>query len=386
MLQSVSRRSQSRVSTVTNSRTNSHLPSRYDQQWEVQSDVLLAHHTTIGLGGRARQFAVCSTVDHIKQGVALAAKEHLRLQILGGGSNVIFPDSGFDGLILRVDLRGVSFEGDGGFTHVSAMAGENWDDFVKACIEHGLGGIECLSGIPGLIGATPMQNVGAYGQEVRDTITAVRALDRRSLREIEFTGTECEFGYRQSRFKSYDAGKFIITRVAFRLQNNGTPRIRYPELQKYVESTTDPSKLEAGRPALEAVRAAVLALRKRKSMVVDPTDPDSKSVGSFFMNPVLKEAEFQALVERWMLSGNNGEIPTFSAPGGIKVPAAWLVENSGFHKGYRKGGVRISTNHTLALVNCGGTARELLELSREIQDGVYEMFNVHLEQEPVVVT
>jgi UDP-N-acetylmuramate dehydrogenase len=240
-----------------------------------------------------------------------------------------------------------------------------------------LAGIECLSGIPGLVGATPIQNVGAYGQEVRDTIVEVRGLDRQSLESVVWANEACAFAYRQSRFKGVDKDRYLITQVVYRLESEGAPQIRYPELRRQLEGR----ELGRGRAALEAVREGVLQLRRSKSMVLDPQDPDARSVGSFFLNPVLSEAAFQALKARL----GERQPPSFSTAEGIKVPAAWLVEQAGFPKGFRRGGAGISTKHTLALVNCGGTTRQVLELAEEIRGQVRARFGIVLELEPVVV-
>ncbi len=345
----------------------------------MREDVPLSGYSTIGLGGAARYFAVCRSQEELVQALRVARSRALRVQVLGGGSNTLFADGGFNGIVVKVGLRGVSYQEEGNWCLVSAAAGEDWETFVRGCIDRGLAGLECLSGIPGAVGATPIQNVGAYGQEVRDTIVRVNALDRVSLVPVDFDGKECEFGYRRSRFKGKDKDRFVVTGVTFRLQRNGPPSIRYPELRKQIESSIDLHSLGAGQPALHAVADAVVALRRRKSMVINPSDPQSKSLGSFFMNPVIMPEAFERL------KGRCGEVPSFPAEGGIKVPAAWLVEQAGFHRGDRLGGAAISANHALALVNLGTTTSELLALARRIQEGVRQHFGVSLEMEPVVV-
>lgn len=347
--------------------------------------VPLAPHTTLGLGGPARYFVECHSVDALQAALKYAGENHIRVQILGGGSNTIFSDAGFEGLVAHIALQGLSFALDGDHTLVSAAAGEVWDELVRACVDRGLAGVECLAGIPGLVGATPVQNVGAYGQEVCNTFVSLRALDRRTLELRDFDRKECQFGYRQSRFKGIDRNRYVITEVTYRLQQNGPPKILYPELQKYIDANVPLSSLPHGRPALNAVRSAVIALRKKKSMVLDSSDPNTTSVGSFFMNPILTIAEFDALRERWTASGRTEPIPTFAADNGMKIPAAWLVEKSGWPRGYRRGGVGISANHSLALINCGGTASELIALAMEIRKKVGEVFGITLELEPEVV-
>ncbi len=352
---------------------------------EILRDVPLASYTTLGLGGPAQRFAPVAGLEQLRTALIYALENQLPVCILGGGSNLVFADEGYAGLVIRLGMRGITMQEEGPSVYVSAAAGEPWDDLVQACVDHGLAGIECLSGIPGSVGATPIQNVGAYGQEVSETIVALTALDRRDLQVVEFAGDECGFGYRRSRFKGPDRGRYVVTAVTYRLCPNGRPRVRYPELARYLEDGGDLAGLADGRPALQAVRKAVLGLRRRKSMLYDPNDPYSRSVGSFFLNPVLSAAQWQRLEERWRGVGGDGPIPSFDTPDGVKVPAAWLVEQAGFERGYLRGGVGISVNHALALVNYAGTTRELLKLAAEIREGVADRFGVHLEIEPEVV-
>ena len=350
-----------------------------------QTDILLSPFTTIGLGGAARLFATCTSEADLREALTDARREQVRVHILGGGSNTIFPDGGFPGLVIHTAMTGVEFTERGAQLLVRAAAGEPWDRFVEACVNRGLGGLECLSGIPGLVGATPIQNVGAYGQEVADTILSVEALDRSTLAPVSIPGQECRFGYRTSRFRQEDAGRYVITAVTFSLTPNAPPSLRYAELRRAVEQSVDLRTLEGGRPALTAVRAAVLALRRGKSMVVDPADPESRSVGSFFTNPIVSPDIFTALDQQWRETGNAGVIPHFPAGASVKIPAAWLVEQSGFTKGYARGGVGVSRRHALALVNRGGTTAELLALAGEIERAVHSRFGIQLEREPVIV-
>ncbi len=355
-----------------------------------QEFVPLAPLTSIGLGGPARFFATAASVDELRACLMWARDRDAPLFLLGGGSNVVFPDEGFPGLVLQVGLRGRTFQPDGaGHVLAGAAAGEPWDDFVSECVRRGLGGLECLSGIPGLVGATPLQNVGAYGQEVGETIVGVRALDRRTQEEVEFAGAECGFTYRWSRFKGPDRGRYVITSVAFRLPAAARPVVRYAELQQELERRGLLHDVPAGRAGLETVRDAVLTLRRHKSMLIDPADPEARSVGSFFKNPILSLPDFRQLEDRWRSGGGTGEIPAFEAAesgGGParKVPAAWLIERAGFRKGHRCGGVGISSRHALALINAGGTARELLALAEEIRAAVRRRFGVELDLEPVL--
>ena len=354
----------------------------------IAEQVDLSPMTTMRLGGPARYLARCRSTDEIKTALDWAAGRRLPVQVLGGGSNTIFDDSGYPGLVLKLELQGVRFEDGGGKVEVSALAGENWDDLVHRCIARGLSGIECLSGIPGLVGAAPMQNVGAYGQEVAGTITAVRAIDRRTLLEVEFANRQCGFRYRNSRFKSEDRDRYVITEVVFLLEEGVLPELRYRELSARIARDGGLDGLEPGKPASSAVRAAVLELRRGKSMVLDPDDPDTRSVGSFFLNPVLSEIELSELRRRCAAGAYRQEvpIPVFPDPGGHKVPAAWLVEHAGFRKGQQLGGAAISKNHALALVNRSGGSTDVLKLAAAIQQQVEERFGIRLEREPVVVS
>jgi UDP-N-acetylmuramate dehydrogenase len=357
----------------------------------LQENAPLAPMTTLGLGGPARYFAEARSIDELCAYLAWADGEGVPLHLLGGGSNVVFADEGFPGLVLKIAIGGLLFRQDGPDHVLAAVgAGEPWDAFVAESVRRGLGGVECLSGIPGLAGATPIQNVGAYGQEVGATVFRVRAIDRRSRKPVEIERPDCGFRYRFSRFKGDDRDRHVITCVVFRLRANAAPCVAYEELQRQLEkSGKDPRALPAGAAGLETVRAAVLDLRRRKSMLADPADPDARSVGSFFENPILAPAAFAALEARWRGGGGTTGIPAFDTvePGtgaAKKVPAAWLIEQAGFKKGLRRGGVGISSKHALALVNAGGTSRELLALAAEIRAGVKTRFGVELEFEPVV--
>ena len=332
----------------------------------LRENTPLAPLTTMGLGGPARYLAECTSLAELRACLTWATAEGLPVQVLGRGSNVLFADAGYSGVVLKVGLAGIVFSDE----TVEVAAGEDWDGFVQCCVERGLAGVECLSGIPGSVGATPIQNVGAYGQEVKDTIAEVRALDRQTLAEIAFAPAECGFAYRQSRFKGADRDRFIVTSVTYRLDAGGQPQIRYPELRRHVRDA---------QPTLAAVRSAVLALRRGKSMVIDPQDPNARSVGSFFLNPVLDAAAFVALQDRYP------SVPHFPDAAGVKVPAAWLVEQAGFHKGLQRGEVGISERHALALVNRRGTTRQVLALAGEIRDAVEQIFGIQLEREPVLV-
>jgi UDP-N-acetylmuramate dehydrogenase len=252
------------------------------------------------------------------------------------------------------------------------------------CVRRNLGGLECLAGIPGTTGATPVQNVGAYGQEVAERITAVHAIDIDTLRPAHFSGGECGFHYRGSRFKEADAGKFVILEVDFSLPVTTRAVIRYPELARAIELDAAHAGTPPGAVTLEQARASVVRLRKGKGMVVDADDPDSRSAGSFFTNPLVTDQELAAICRRWADAGHDEPVPVFPAAGMNKIPAGWLVERAGFPRGLRRGGAGISTKHALALANYGGSTGELLALASDIQYGVLSVFNVKLEMEPVV--
>ncbi|MBI2051078.1 MAG: UDP-N-acetylmuramate dehydrogenase [Parcubacteria group bacterium] len=347
-----------------------------------KKNIKLADLTTIKLGGIAEEFVAVETIDELKKALQYADKKNMPVWILSGGSNTVFKDEGFNGLVVKVDLKGVKFKASDGYTFVAAAAGEIWDDVVKKAIAKNLVGIEALSGIPGSVGGTPIQNVGAYGQEVSDVIFHVKALDRRTLKEASFTNGQCEFGYRMSRFKGYSKDRYIITEVTYRLFNGAKPVVHYAQLSDKLTGlfgTLDVS--------LKQIRKAVLALRKSKSMVLDSRDPNSRSCGSFFTNPVLSQKEFAALSARWHASRKQvaEEIPFFeTSEHRIKVPAAWLIEHAGFQRGHAHGAVGISENHTLALVNRNGTTEELLEFAGVIRTAVRQKFGITLELEPII--
>jgi UDP-N-acetylmuramate dehydrogenase len=329
---------------------------------QMRRNVPLAPLTTLGIGGPAKFFVEAKTVDEIRGAVDWAASNNEPLLVLAGGSNVLIADEGFNGLVLHLDLRGTTVEDDGA---VKVAAGEPWDGFVAMAVANRWAGIECLSGIPGSVGATPIQNVGAYGQDVSETIAGVDVLERSSGRVSTLTNAQCRFAYRSSIFKGEAKDRYIVLAVTFRLRPDGVPAVRYPELQKVAGDAAD----------LQQVRDAVITIRRRKGMVIDPADPDTRSDGSFFMNPILSSAEFEDFPQK--------DAPHFPAADGVKLSAAWLIENAGFDKGFIHGNVGISTKHTLAIINRGGgTAREVRELVTMIQDRVREKFGVELQPEP----
>jgi UDP-N-acetylmuramate dehydrogenase len=346
----------------------------------LQENVQLARFTTLGIGGAARFFSEARSIACLRAGVRWASERNLPLLVLGGGSNLVVSDSGFRGLVLRVAIKGIRINASGERATVTAGAGEEWDDLVSLCVASDLAGVECLSGIPGSVGATPIQNVGAYGQEISETMLSLRAIDLATGEEVEIGRDSCRFGYRSSRFKREDRNRFIITEVEYGLRINGAPAIRYAELERYL--------IERGisSPSLIETREAVIAIRRRKAMVIDPADADSRSVGSFFVNPVVTGDEYEEIKHRASRFVSDAEkMPAFPTQDRIKLSAAWLIERAGFEKGYARGNVGISTKHALAIVNRGGgTAREVLALAAEIKSRVRDRFGVALDIEPVM--
>jgi UDP-N-acetylmuramate dehydrogenase len=343
--------------------------------------VRLADHTTVRLGGPARAFLSAGTEAELIEAVRAADARGEPVLILGGGSNLVVADEGFDGTVIQVATRGLVREGPGVIT---VAAGEEWDAVVARAVAGGLAGLECLSGIPGRVGATPIQNVGAYGQEVSQVITQVRAYDRIRGKTLFIQNEQCGFGYRTSVFKRGEPGRFLILSVTFSLAEQAlSAPVRYAELAAALGVSVG-DRVETGR-----ARSAVIELRRRKGMVIDPADPETRSVGSFFVNPVLDGAEL-AVVEKAARArcGEGTRVPRWDAGGGlVKVPAAWLIEQAGFGRGYGLGdGARISAKHTLALVNPGsGSTASLIALARAIRDGVRDTFGVSLTPEPVLV-
>ncbi len=334
---------------------------------ELKENVSLAPLTTLGIGGPARFFLLAESEEDVADGLAHAREKGVDVFILGGGSNILVADDGFDGLVIQIALKGI--ESDDGF--VTASAGEDWDSFVDHCVSNDLAGVECLSGIPGLVGGTPVQNVGAYGQEVAETITSVRCLDRRTKETVTLDNEQCGFTYRTSIFNSSERDRYVVLRVRFALVKNGRPKIAYRDL---VEHFGD------NEPSLRDVRDAVIDIRRQKSMVIDAADLNSRSAGSFFKNPIVEKEKLGE-----MLAGS-GKVPFFEFGDKFKIPAAWLIEKAGFSKGFEYGNVGLSANHVLAIVNRGGgTASEILELKDMIQNKVNGMFGIMLTPEPLFV-
>jgi UDP-N-acetylmuramate dehydrogenase len=344
----------------------------------IEENVSLAGYTTLGVGGAARWFAHATSESELLQATLFANTHGLPIFVLGGGSNLLASDSGFPGLVIqaaiggrvRRDLRGRSTT-----VIFDVPAGTVWDEFVEITCQGRLTGVECLAGIPGLVGGTPVQNVGAYGQEVSQTIASVRVLDLQSLEFRNLSAAECQFGYRSSIFNTVSRGKFIVTRVSFEFDLDAAPNLTYADLLKHFAGQPSPTPLEI----CEAVRE----IRRRKGMLLVEGDPDAWSAGSFFKNPVVAEGLVEGIAAAAGVALEG--VPRWPAgEGKVKLAAAWLVEQAGFAKGFKMGRAGISTKHTLALVNLGGaTAVEVMALRDAVVEGVEGKFGVRLEQEPV---
>ena len=336
----------------------------------TEHGVPLAAHTTLGLGGPAATMVTAYDETEVVEALRTATGPVL---VLGGGSNLVVADEGFAGTVVRIASQGRTATADADAVLLEVAAGEAWDALVASTVDQQLAGIECLAGIPGLVGATPVQNVGAYGQDVSMTVVSVRAYDR--TRDEVVTIHDCGFGYRWSRFKA-EAQRWVVLAVTYRLERSvRSAPVRYAELARTLGVQV------GGTAPLTEVRDAVLALRRGKGMVLDPADPDTRSAGSFFTNPLLDAEDLQALRDRGF------DPPTFpDGSGRVKVSAAWLIERAGFGKGHFDGSAGISSKHTLALVNRGGaTTEDLLTVARAVRDGVREVFGVALVPEPVLV-
>ena len=346
----------------------------------LRRDVALAPLTSLEIGGSASYLFEIGTVEDAVKSVEWSRRQQAPLAVLGGGTNLVVSESGWDGLVLQVALNGIAFSSDDDSVLITAGAGESWDELVAMTVADDLAGLECLSGIPGSVGATPIQNVGAYGQEVASVIDSVRVLDLETLEIRELRPSECGFGYRSSEFRRRP-GRFLVLAVTFRLIKGGVATLAYRELREALAANESP-------PSLAEVREAVLHLRRAKSMVIDEDDPNRRSVGSFFINPVVDAKELEVVRLRARAAGVVAEderVPSFETnDGNYKLSAGWLVERAGFTKGLRRGRVGISSAHALALTNCGGgSATELVELAREIRGGVFATFGVELRPEPV---
>ncbi len=337
--------------------------------------VPLSALTTLGVGGPARRVVDCPDDAALCAALETAAKDGLPTFVLGGGSNLLVADAGYDGVVIRVTNTAVGALPMGDRVRIQVGAGVRWDDLVALSVQRGDAGLECLSGIPGNVGAAPIQNVGAYGQEVSETIDEVIALDRATGATRRFTNDACGFGYRTSHFKGDWLDRYVVTGVSFVLRPSGPPTLRYGQLQARFDGT----------PTLAQVRETVLDIRRAKSMVYDPSDPNHRSAGSFFMNPVIATADVSAVLKHVSDLGlDPDQLPQYPAgEGATKLSAAWLIERSGFDRGFTKGAAGLSTNHCLALVNNGAaTAADLVALARTVRQGVRAKMGVTLWPEP----
>jgi UDP-N-acetylmuramate dehydrogenase len=340
----------------------------------IQENVPLAGFTTFGVGGPARRFVEVSTQEEAAQALAFASEHLLPVFVVGGGSNVLISDSGFPGLVILNRIKGFSVTRNDDSALVTAGGGEDWQCFADRCVAEGWQGIECLAGIPGTVGASPVQNIGAYGQEVSQTIVRVEALETATGRGVRFGKEQCGFGYRGSIFNSTEAGRHLITRVTFRLVPGGAPHIAYRELEERLAACT--------APTLGEVRDTILSIREGKGLLIREGFEDFKSGGSFFKNPVVTADEYESIARVVEGAGGfaNWAWPTES--GTVKISAACLIQCAGFLRGHRKGAAGISPRHTLILVNYGGaSAREIIGFAAEVRQAVFERFGVPLVPE-----
>jgi UDP-N-acetylmuramate dehydrogenase len=344
---------------------------------QVFEEVPLAPYTTFQIGGPARWFAEALSEDDIASGIAFARERKLPLFILGGGSNLLVSDAGFPGLVLRIALRGIASTEESGRSIISAAAGEDWDGLVAYAVAADLAGVECLSGIPGTVGGTPVQNVGAYGQEVSQTIVTVRAFDREMGRFVDLPASDCGFSYRRSIFNSSQRERYVVSRVHYALRKDAPANFVYADVARYFAARN------VTAPTLAEVRDAVRSIRAQKGMLLVPGDADCRSAGSFFKNPVVPASTLDSLALE--LKVEKHSIPAYPAQQGeVKLSAAWLIERAGFAKGYALGNAGISSRHTLALVNRGGaSATEVTALRDKVIAAVASRFAVRLEPEPV---
>jgi len=336
----------------------------------IEEGIPIAPLTSMGIGGPARFFVHVESLEDLEHAIGWARDQKLETFLLGSGTNILVGDAGFDGLVLRMELRGTTWLDCGDHVLATAYAGEEMDHLCQETVDRGLQGIECLSGIPGTVGAGPIQNIGAYGQELSDVVQGVEVLDFQSMERFVWTREECGFGYRSSRFKEQKT--FSVVSVSLRLEKRDLVTVDHQQLR----ANLGPSR----QASLRAVRRAVLDLRASKSMLLRDDDPDSKGCGSFFVNPVLSPDQYAVFCAR-----APGTHPHYVEPSGAtKIPAAWLIERAGFSRGMSRGRVSISSKHVQAITNRGGaTAREVLELVDEIQQGVHGRFGIALVPEPV---
>ncbi len=337
---------------------------------KIEEKVLLAPYTTFGIGGHARYFASVTSEQELVEALEFAQEKNLRIFILGSGSNILVSDQGFDGLVIHNQIKDFKSVERDDEVFITSGAGENWDTIVERSVAKGLSGIELLSGIPGTIGAAPVQNIGAYGTSVDRVLQSVRVYNRTTKTFEVLTQEQCHFSYRSSIFKEQGISRYIITSVTLRFSQAQGALPSYPDLASKFE--------KGGHPSVASLREAVIEIRASKGMVVMPEYESYKSAGSFFQNPIVSKEQFEDLLPLpcktpwyWVLTD-----------GRVKISAACLIQQAGFVKGYREGNVGLSPRHTLAIVNYGNaTSSEIRNFAKSISERVKEKFSITLEQE-----
>ncbi len=346
----------------------------------LKADVPISTLTTFEIGGPAQWLAEPSNLEELKQSILFAQENRLAVFPIGCGSNILASDSGCKGLLIKPKMQNLTVTIEGEEATVKAQAGVIWDDLVAETVKQDLAGLECLSGIPGQVGAAPVQNIGAYGQEAANTIESVQVIDLDTLETHNLSAAACAFAYRTSNFKTIWKGRYIITAVTFKLRVHGQASMRYQDLERFFAD--DLASDASWRPNLSQVRQAVLKVRASKSMLYDKADPNHRCAGSFYLNPIIPKAQAQQLKEQWPnMPVYNTDDPTM-----CKVSAAWLVDNAGFHKGFRSGKAGVSSAHTLALINPGqASATDILAFSDLVKAKVKEVFDIQLKPEPIML-
>lgn len=359
-----------------------HCNARSHASMNIDWDIPLDTRTTFGVGGKASHFCAVSDEEQLALALAHSRIQGLETLVLGGGSNMLVADTGFYGLTVEYTDTRTSFQRHGDEVLFRVGGGAVWDDVVALAVRENWAGIECLSGIPGRVGAAPVQNIGAYGQEIRQVVQSVRAVDRDTGDVTVFPVEDCGFRYRYSHFKGVYRGRFVITEVALRLRPGGAPTLTYPELRERLRVTG-----EEDAPSLEEVRQTVLALRREKSMIYDPADPNHRSAGSFFVNPIVSLEHTDRIREKHAADSADDKMPVYEVTQqSCKLSAAWLVERSGFRRGTRHGPVGLSTAHALAIINRGGAkASQIVDFAAAIRQTVRATFDLTLQPEPVFV-
>ena len=351
---------------------------------EIQENVALAPYTTLRVGGPARFFIETRSAEQILQAYRFALEQRVGFFVLGGGSNLLVSDEGFAGVVVHITDSGIeTTDDDHGKLRIVSGAGVEWDSLVRIAVERNAAGIECLAGIPGSVGGTPVQNVGAYGQEVSGTITRVHAVDLSAQQVLEMANEDCRFSYRQSVFNGRRKGRYAITRVEYALQLDAAPNLHYRDVKLYF------AERGTTQPTLAETADAVRIIRARKGMVLSESDPDTRSAGSFFKNPIITVNTLATLARTANCAIEKvPQYPAGASPnsGLVKTSAAWLIELAGFTKGFAIGRAALSTKHVLAITNRGrATAAEIIALRDTVIAGVLDRTGIRLEQEPVLL-